>query len=294
MRLPPALIALAAVVVVVVGASAYLHRTAVDATATSRAPAEEQPAEGGVAPAKDVPQLVLPEPLPVRSVEVPILMYHRVAILHGDETGDELELTVDPQEFGLQMAWLKDNGFQTITQLQLFNALMQGAPLPERPVMITFDDGYRGVATFAGPIMARYGFVGTAYVISDRIARRPKAAPSWMTWGHLRGLEALGWDIGSHTATHRALSELSSTEAVEELEASQAKLERILGHPVQWFSYPDGDVTPTAAEPVGAAGFVLAVTSASGTSLSAQQPLELPRILVTNDTGVRGLAAAIS
>lgn len=292
MRFPPALIALTAVVVVVLGGSAVLHRTTTEAGATTAT--ADDTGDRGVAPVKDVPQLTLPDPLPVRTVDVPILMYHRVAVLHGDEVGTELDLTVDPQEFGLQMQWLADNGYQTITQLQLFNALMQGAPLPDRPVMITFDDGYRGIATLAAPIMARHGFVGTAYVITDRIARKPKAAPSWMTWGHLRGLEAQGWDIGSHTVDHREIPGLSPTDAAAELRQSRFKLERILGHPVQWFCYPAGRVDAAAVEEVRKAGYVLATTTANGRTLSAQRPLELPRIRVSNSTGVRGLAAALS
>lgn len=294
MRFPPALIALAAVVVVVLGGSAVLHRTTTEAGAAGATTEAADDAAGGVEPVKDVPQLTLPDPLPVRTLDVPILMYHRVAVLHGDEVGTELDLTVDPQEFGLQMQWLADNGYQTITQLQLFNALMQGAPLPDKPVLVTFDDGYRGIATLAAPIMARHGFVGTAYVISDRIARKPKAAPSWMTWGHLRGLEAQGWDIGSHTVDHREIPGLSPTDASHELRQSRFKLERILGHPVQWFCYPAGRVDAAAVEEVRKAGYVLATTTANGRTLSAQRPLELPRIRVSNSTGVRGLAAALS
>lgn len=293
MRFPPALIALVAVVVAVVGGSAVLHRTTDDASATAR-PASAKAGATAVEPAKEVPQLALPDPLPARTLDVPILMYHRVAVLHGDEVGTELELTVDPQEFGLQMQWLADNGYQTITQLQLFRALMEGAPLPEKPVLITFDDGYRGIATLAAPIMARHGFVGTAYVISDRIARKPKAAPSWMTWGHLRGLEAQGWDIGSHTVDHREIPGLSPEAASHELRQSRFKLERILGHPVQWFCYPAGRVDAAAVEEVRKAGYVLATTTETGTTLSAQRPLELPRVRIANSTGVRGLAAAIS
>ena len=282
-----------AIVFAVVAASAILHRT----TASSAASAAETPkanAAKTVKPVKTVPSLTLPDPLPTRTVRVPILMYHRIAVLAGDEPAVTVGLTVDPGEFTLQMQWLKDSGFTSITQMQLYDALELGKPLPPKPVLITFDDGYRGIATTAAPIMTRVGMIGTAYVITDRIAQLKKTAPTWLTWPQLRTLEQRGWDIGSHTVSHSEIPHMSTDAAMKTLRGSRFVLEKHLGHPVQWFCYPAGAVNAAAVADVQKAGYVLATTTQSGLDHSAANPLELSRIRIANNTGVRGLAAALS
>ena len=294
----PALVVLIAVFVIVVGASTTVHLLGGDSGAKAKPAADSIDAAASgtkaVKPVKEVAELTLPDPLPSRTLEVPILMYHRIAVLKGDEPAVTVGLTVDPGEFQLQMAWLHDHGYTTITQLQLYNALMEGAPLPDKPIMLTFDDGYRGIATVAAPMMTQFGFVGTAYIITDRIAQNRKTAPTWLTWPQLRTLEQRGWDIGSHTVSHTEIPNMSPEAAMKTLRQSRFTLERHLGHPVQWFCYPAGSVDAKSVEAVKKAGYVLATTTKSGLTLSAQDPLQLERIRVSNTTGVRGLAAALS
>jgi len=293
MRVRPALIVLTAIVVAVVAGSSLLQRTT-SSSAASVAPTKQAEATTVAEPVKDVPLLTLPDPLPTRTVRVPILMYHRIAVLAGDEPAVTVDLTVDPGEFALEMQWLKDNGYTSITQMQLYNALEEGQPLPDKPVLLTFDDGYRGIATIAAPIMTRVGMVGTAYVITDRIANLKKTAPTWMTWSQLRTLEQRGWDIGSHTVAHTEIPSMTPEAGLKTLRASRFALEKHLAHPVQWFCYPAGSVDPASVELVKKAGYVLATTTKSGDVHSAADPLQLSRIRISNNTGVRGLAAALS
>ena len=299
MRARPALLVLIAVTAVVVVGSGVLHWTgrgdaARAVSAGAKAAGDDGAAAAAVNPVKELPQLKLPDPLPNRTVKVPILMYHRIAVLQGDEPAVTQGLTVDPGEFRLQVQWLKEQGYETITQLQLYKALMEGGDLPAKPVMLTFDDGYRGIATIAAPIMKQVGYVGTAYVITDRIAKNPKKAPTWLTWNQLRILEQRGWDIGSHTVSHTEIPGLSPADAAHALRQSRFALERNLGHPVQWFCYPAGAVDATSVDEVRKAGYVLATTTESGEVHSAQDPLRLSRIRVSNTTGVRGLSTALS
>jgi peptidoglycan/xylan/chitin deacetylase (PgdA/CDA1 family) len=294
----PALAVLIAIAVVVFGGSLAVHALQGDSgtgTATAATGGDTKAkGTGSVKPVKDVPQLSLPDPLPNRTINVPILMYHRIAVLNGDEPQVTVGLTVDPGEFQLQMAWLNDHGYHTISQLQLFQALMEGKTLPEKPIMLTFDDGYRGVATVAAPVMSRYGYFGTAYIITDRIAEKRSTAPTWLTWSQLRVLEQRGWDIGSHTVAHTEIPHMSPEAAMKTLRQSRFTLERHLGHPVQWFCYPAGSVDQKSVEEVKKAGYVLATTTKSGDTLSALDPLQLERIRISNTTGVRGLSAALS
>ena len=265
----PALAVLIALAVLVVGGSAVLQLTGDSSSATGDdAAAADDAASGGVVePVRDVPELTLPDPLPARTLQVPILMYHRIAVLNGDEPAPTAALTVDPGEFQLQMAWLHDQGYETVTQLELYRALEEGGPLPAKPVLLSFD----------------------AYVTAARIAQSKKAAPTWLTWPQLRILEQRGWDIGAHTD----LAEQDEVAALKTLRRSRSLLERRLGHPVQWLSYPGGAIEESVLDQVREAGYVLAATTEPGTTQSAQDPLGLQRIRMTDTTGVRGLAAAL-
>ena len=234
--------------------------------------------------------LSLPDPLPARTISVPILMYHRIDYLRASLPGITRRLTVDPADFAAQMRWLRGHGFHTITQLQLFDALERGARLPAKPILLTFDDGYRDVFGKAMPVLARLHMHATAYIITDRISGPD---PSFLTWEQLRGLEQRGIEIGSHTAHHYELTGLSDAAALEELTVSRHTLEQHLGRPVQWFAYPAGAENAHAAALVRRAGYVLAVTTHPGSTQSARAPLELHRFEILDSTGVSGLAAIL-
>jgi peptidoglycan/xylan/chitin deacetylase (PgdA/CDA1 family) len=217
-------------------------------------------------------------------------MYHRIDYLRPTLPAITRRLTVDPGDFAAQMRWLEAHRYHTITQLQLFDALEHGAPLPPKPLMLTFDDGYRDVFGKAMPVMRRLHLHATAYVITGRIGGRD---PSFLTWGMLSSLERNGVEIGSHTVHHLELPSLSDSQALEELLVSRHALEHHLGHPVQWFAYPAGAEDAHAVELVRRAGYVLAVTTQPGKVQSAQAPLELHRYEILDSTGVGGLAAIL-
>jgi peptidoglycan/xylan/chitin deacetylase (PgdA/CDA1 family) len=233
--------------------------------------------------------LVLPQPLPGRTLAVPILMYHRVGP-EPDGPAITDALTVPSGDFLAEMEWLHRSGFHAITQRQLFLALERGAPLPPHPVLLTFDDGYRDVLWNAAPVLRRLRMPATAYVITGRIDGRD---PSFLTWDEIDELQRDGFDIGSHTVHHVELPYLSREQAWSELDASRRTLERHLGHPVQWFSYPAGAEDPAVLPLVERAGYVLAVTTHYGEVQSARHPLELKRYEVLDTTGVGGLRALL-
>lgn len=231
--------------------------------------------------------LSLPATLPQRSVTLPILMYHRIGRIGPNLAPITQRLTVTPGDFAAQMRWLRQNGFHAVSQLQAFDALERGAKLPSRPVMITFDDGYRGVWANALPVLMRMHMPATAYVITDRISN---GDPSFLTWSQLRALEANGVTVGSHTVTHPDLTTLDDTRALAELTNSRQALERRLGRPVQWFAYPAGAEDARIVGLTHRAGYVLAVTTKPGSVQSAADPLELHRYEVLDSTHVTGLA----
>jgi peptidoglycan/xylan/chitin deacetylase (PgdA/CDA1 family) len=250
-------------------------------------------AEEGIASARlrDRPcALRLPRELPDRRVAVPILMYHRVNVVTPSTPAVSRGLTVHPVDFARQMTWLKRQGYRTITQRELFGALMCGRPLGPRPIMITFDDGYRDNFFKASPVLARLGMRATAYVVSGRISGRD---PSFLTWPLLHALEKRGIEIGSHTVAHHDMTCLSDAQMLEDLTSSRRALERKLGHRVPWLAYPFGAYNERVERLTRQAGYLLAVTTQAGTVQSARQPFALPRLRILDSTGVRGLAALL-
>jgi peptidoglycan/xylan/chitin deacetylase (PgdA/CDA1 family) len=252
-------------------------------------------ASGGVAGASSAvrsdtraePPRTLPARLPQRQLRVPILMYHRI---NAAPPASQRRLNVHPADFARQMGWLKRNGYRTVTQRELYDALILGKRLSPKPILITFDDGYSEVFHKALPVLRRLGMCATAYVISGRTLRSDTV---FLTWHLLRALERDGFEIGSHTITHRDLTSLSDNEALRELVQSRRAFERRLGHPVQWLAYPFGRYDSRIERLARRAGYVLAVTTEHGVVHSARRPLALRRLRVLDSTGVAGLAAML-
>jgi peptidoglycan/xylan/chitin deacetylase (PgdA/CDA1 family) len=234
--------------------------------------------------------LSLPPVLPTRSVPLPVLMYHRIDRANPTLPAITQGLTVTPANFAAQMHYLSSHGYHTVTQEQVFEALERGRPLPARPVLITFDDGYRDVWGKASPVIARLHLRATAYVITSRISGPD---PNFLQWGMLPLMERRGIEIGSHTVHHLDLTREPDAVVSSELVDSRATLQRHLGHPVQWFAYPFGGVDAHVAAMVRAAGYVLAVTTSGGIDQRAAQPLELHRDEVLNTTTVPEFAALL-
>jgi len=221
---------------------------------------------------------------------VPILMYHRIDVLDQSLPPMTRRLTVAPADFARQMRWLRRNGYHTLTQRELLDALMRGRDPGPKPIVITFDDGYRDVLTYASPGLAQLGMHAISYVITSRISN---GDPSFLTWSQLRALEQRGIEIGSHTVRHRDLTTLPDAELRAELVRSRLALERVLGHGVPWLAYPYGACDARVTRFARRAGYVLAVTTRPGTVQAAAAPLELRRLSVTDSTRVSGLAAML-
>jgi len=253
---------------------------------------QKVPGSALVPPAEDNCPLRMPDRLPDRSRVVPILMYHRIDEVDASTPEMTRRLTVSPEDFARQLRWLKRNGYRTLTQQELWDALMCGRRLPRKPVLITLDDGYRDVYTKAAPIIERLGMRATAYVITGRISG---ADHSFLEWRHLPKLERAGVEIGAHAVSHHVgLTALSDRDAFHELVASRRILERKLDHRVPWFAYPFGDYDARIVRLARRAGYLLATTTVWGTRQSASRPLELPRLRVLDSTHVSGLAAMLA
>lgn len=246
-------------------------------------------ASAGAPRRREQPLLALPAHAPARVVHVPILTWHRVAVLAQEYTKSIPDETVEPSVFAAQIDALASHGYHPIGQRRLFDALFHGAALPAKPVLLTIDDGYVDDVKTILPILRAHRFVATFYVITRRLHEA-----GFLNATEIRRLDAAGMDVGAHTRTHVPLASVPAAEMVEQVAGSRRDLERIVGHPVQWFAYPFGSHDAAVVAELRRAGFVLAVTTEGGTSESSQASLELPRIHVGRSAGVATVLACSS
>jgi len=179
------------------------------------------------------------------AVEIPILLYHHV---HPDPPS--LNYWIDAENFEDQMQVLSDLGYQTVTPTQLRQAILQGLQLPPKPVIITFDDGNEDNYQYAFPIMQKFGFIGAAYIVANRLD-----ADGFLSAEQLKEMAAVGWEIGSHSMTHADLADVTANKLREEILDSRLRLEREIGVQVRSFAYPFGSFVSTLGSKVENYGY---------------------------------------
>lgn len=210
-----------------------------------------------------------PEPPPIPS-SIPVLMYHYVRTVNQYEDSLGYSLSVTPELFDLQMGWLAENGYTPVRMDTMIDCLAGNRPCPERPVALTFDDGYEDAYTDALPILERYGFTATFYIVTNFVGQ-----PGYMSWEQIAALRDAGMEIGSHTVSHPDLRTLGREEALKEITMSRAIIQGALNVPVESFCYPIGGYNQEIAAIVAEAGYTNAVTTVGGRGMIS--PFEIPR-----------------
>ena len=187
--------------------------------------------------------MMLPESVSKIEAEAPaksvddVISGPKILVLNYHQIGNNFTpLCVPTQQFDEQMAYLKDNGYITITPEELYEGIVGNMVLPERPVLITFDDGYIDNYTNALPVLKKYGMRATVFVVPGFTS----VQPNYLTWEQLKEMEKNGFNVQSHTLNHRALEELPDDEIRAELLNSKLLLEKNLGHSVDFLAYPTG------------------------------------------------------
>lgn len=208
----------------------------------------------------------------------PILTYHSL-----DDSGSTI--SVSPSQFRRHMETLRARGFQGITLRELLDAWDGGrAPWP-RPVVLTFDDGLRTVATEAAPILRELGFRATVFAVAGRSGgdNQWPGQASWaprqdlLTAADLRGLVREGWEVGAHGLTHAPLPGLAPAALEEEVVTSKRVLEAELGTEVGAFAYPHG-LADDAARALVARHYGAACSTDLATARRGRDRHSLPRI----------------
>lgn len=213
------------------------------------------------------------QPPAIRSAAVvqriPVLMYHEI----GDKpNGNYLRYA----DFEAQMRWLAENGYQTVTLEEVYRHLNDFTPLPPKPVVLTFDDGYRSFYTAAVPVLKRNRFRATVFIITGLVDH-----PEHMTWEQIKELPTMGMEVGAHTVTHSDLRQMTGAKLRWELAESKRILEERIGLVVRFFCYPTGRYNQETPEVVKAVGYLGAVTTEYGPVTPKQSPFLWSRIRIS-------------
>jgi peptidoglycan/xylan/chitin deacetylase (PgdA/CDA1 family) len=212
-------------------------------------------------------------------VVLPILLYHHI----GTSPSGSLYY-VAPEEFDRQMYLLYAWGYRTISIQQMVEAIRSGANLPSRPIILTFDDGSETVYTAALPIMQKYGFTGTAFIVYNYIG-----ASLYMDADQIKSLHESGWEIGSHSLSHVNLRQRPG-EQEDEIYRSKIRLERWLGLPIPVFAYPFGANDASSLKLVRESEYIAAVGLGEGVRQSAENIYYLYRRDITSAHDLRTFA----
>jgi peptidoglycan/xylan/chitin deacetylase (PgdA/CDA1 family) len=239
----------------------------------------------------DVEAPILPPLTAVqKTIQVPILMYHHVSV-PVTQSALDVSLAVEPELFKQQLAYLKKQGYHSITFNQLFSALYYDGPLPTKPIILSFDDGYDDIYTNVYPMLKEQGFSGMFYIITGKVGWKGQA-----TWPQLREMMRNGMQMGSHTINHGDLGQIlqvSQAQAQQELHVSQSTLQGHLGVSIQQFCYPAGEpfrnysvtLQQEIIKLLTADGYVGATLdpggqTPSGTTQNSQAPYKLLRLRI--------------
>lgn len=229
-------------------------------------------------PATSTPPSPSPSaPAEARQVRVPILMYHYISDPPANADAYRLDLSVRPRDFQAQLAYLQEAGYETIGLNDLVRYLTTGEPLPPKPIVLTFDDGYLDNYLYAFPLLHQYNARGTFFVVTGFLGEN---RPGYMTWAQVALMAANGMDIGSHAVEHVNLQGRDAEFLQQQVESSRRVLEAHLDEPVLFFCYPSGHYDDQVVEALRTAGYLASVTTEAGVVHSAAGLFELQRVRI--------------
>jgi len=208
--------------------------------------------------------------------EVLILMYHSI-----EEKRGLLTPSLSASEFEEQMKILAEYHFETISLDDFVAYRHNEMKLPQNPMILTFDDGYLDNYLYAFPILKKFGFTATFFLITDFIG--DEAQDKYMSWSQVIEMRRGGMAIGSHTLNHPYLTELTLRTIKAQLEDSKRIIEEKLGEEITSLAYPQGDFDWDIERLTEEAGYKIAVSSEPGmndkdTSLFKLKRISVPQI----------------
>ena len=213
---------------------------------------------------------------------IPVLMYHKI----GDDKDNDAVIREDL--FREQMKFLKDNGYNPLTMDQLYEYVVNGAAVPEKPVVLTFDDGYADTYSIVYPLMKEYGFAATVFINPGDVGTR-------LTWDQIREMHKNGITISNHGFQHIEMGQLSEAKQIENITKAQEALAKEVGiKDNPWFCYPYGDKNEFTDAATKKAGIKMSMAMKSGWAHTGDNPYNILRVWVGNAVDIKHFEERIS
>lgn len=214
------------------------------------------------------------------ALNVPILIYHSVRPHRPLETYLLRYYDVAPEQLEKQLRYLTDNKFTVIGFDVLYRALTQAAPLPPRPVILTFDDGWENQYQYAFPLLKKFDVTATFFIYTDPI----DVSDHFLTWDQIAEMDDAGMTIAAHTRSHPYLVKIKDVNVLrQEIIGGKNIMEDRLGKKVNFFAYPFGHYNDKILEVVHEAGFKMARSTYRGIYHTSKDLFSLKGIEVTDD-----------
>lgn len=214
-------------------------------------------------------------------------MYHYISVPPPDADKFRVDLSVTPAAFSAQMQYLAATGYRPIRLSDLADYLLNGTPLPGKPIVLTFDDGYVDNYANAFPVLKNYKFPATFFVITQFVDEN---RPGYMTWTQLEEMAIEGMEVGSHSIDHPDLRGKSRAFQNTQIAGSKVTIESRIGTPVKSFAYPSGKYDARTIDVLRSTGYLAAVTELQGTRQSTEDIFELRRIRIRGSYSVTDFA----
>ncbi|NUM25834.1 MAG: polysaccharide deacetylase family protein [Candidatus Buchananbacteria bacterium] len=212
-------------------------------------------------------------------VRLPILIYHHIREYRDTDSANDKTFIVSPGRLREQFQYLKDNNFTTITFKNLTDYFSGQFSLPEKPVIISFDDGVISQYENAFPLLKEFNFNATFFIFANPVGK----SKNYMSWEQLAELRDQGMEIGSHGWYHQYLTRINADELNRELIQSKQTLETNLKIKVDAIAYPFGDINEAVTGKIKEAGYLAARDIVNGATHQKADLFKLKGYFITND-----------
>lgn len=229
-----------------------------------------------------------------RSLNLPILMYHHIGYAPANGGKIRNDLTVSPENFKAQVYWLKTHGYHSVKFADLYDYFLGTGKLPDKPIILSFDDGYQDAFDNALPILREAGFSGSFAIITQYPSTH-SGTNFYADWNTIKSAANEGMEIVSHTQDHFDGKNPKYTEAfiLSNLKGSREDIFNHLGLSTETLVYPYGRYTSKYIELAKQAGFKLGVTVHWGNKVDLDNLMEIPRVRVHNTTTIEQFALSL-
>lgn len=227
----------------------------------------------------------------VRTAHVPVLMYHYLSEPPADADIYRRDLSVSPALFAAHLDRIAAEGYTVITLYDLMAYLLQGTAIPEKAVVITFDDGYRDNYENAFPLLRERGMSATFFIVMEFINLE---RPEYLTWPMVQEMAAAGMSIEAHGVDHTTLRGRNDADLAFQALRSYETIQNAVGRRARFISYPAGEFDETTIDTFREAGYWAGFTTVQGATLRSDDLFRLPRVRIRGTTTPDELARLLA